>query len=145
MALFGRKRQFELNPHLPPPSSNRSSGRRLPTNFVQLMREFGEIEMNHRQDADTYPRYIAPYFDWSYRDSDGLATAVADALIGQDPMAVYGGERLVENFVGGDSKTEGYLRLLDAYLNWQHARGAPSAMLTGYQFDRWNQTHDEAW
>jgi hypothetical protein len=125
MGWFGRKRRS-----------------RFPADMAARLEMLGRFEFDaHGSGIDSgvvYPECIAPFRGQATEDRDrfvaDLRAFVADDAGG---FATYGASCLVVELAGTDVRTLDALALLDAAIEVKRLRGLPSAMLKGYEWQRW--------
>jgi len=92
-----------------------------------------------------------PRFDWTnffskvlpaYQSNLTKAIAEIHAAAGDDPFAKYGGYRLVAEFEPA-TKDPRYLEMMDACLQMMYERGLSSGHMTGFEQERWVETHGD--
>jgi hypothetical protein len=128
--------------------SNRRSAGLVPDNILKQLNAFGHASF----DAKVRGRPLAdPRYDWAnffalmipaYQASLTQAIAeIHDAAQG-DPYAMYGGYRIIAEFEPSNQDPL-YLEMMDAGLNLMYERNLSSGHLTGYEADRWVETHGD--
>jgi hypothetical protein len=106
----------------------------------------GRFEVDHRgagvDAAAIGSECIVPFFDDAQSDRDGFLADLR-ALVEGDTggFATYGASRLVFELIGHDCRTPDALALIDGGIAFKRARGLPSAMLTGYEMQRWHEVN----
>ena len=120
----------------------------VPSEVLNQLNSFGNASWDSK--VNTQP-ITDPRFDWSNFFSKFLPAYQADltqaiaelhAAAGADPLARYGGYRVVAEFDGA-CKDPLYLDMMDAALQMMYDRGLSSAYMTGYERDRWVETHGD--
>jgi hypothetical protein len=114
----------------------------FPADMTGRLELLGRFEFDsHGAGIDSgtvYPECIAPFRAQATDDRDGF---IADlrALVAGDTggFVTYGASCLVVELAGMDVRTPDALALLDAAIEVKRLRGLPSAMLKGYEWNRW--------
>jgi hypothetical protein len=128
--------------------SNRNSDGLVPRVILSQLTAFGRASFDAK--AQGRP-LIDPRYDWSnffslmlpaYTANLTQAIAEVHAAAGSDVYARYGGYRLIAEF---DAALQNplYLDMMDAGLGLMYDRKLSSGHLTGYERDRWVQSHGD--
>jgi hypothetical protein len=120
-------------------SRNRS---RFPTDMARRLEMLGRFEFDVHgsgmDSAEIYPNCIAPFREYAAADRDGfIADLRAFAAGDESGFVTYGASCLVVELAGMDVGTPDALALLDAAIEVKRVRRLPSAMLKGYEWQRW--------
>jgi hypothetical protein len=120
----------------------------VPIDPVERLAAFGRYAFDPmRSDLDpqsVWSEIVGPNYETAVADPDQFCRQLAAVAIPAGGWAVYGAQRLVVELLGGAYRDHYFLTMQDAALDWLHARGVPTASLTGYEMARWNETHG-AW
>ncbi|WP_328330949.1 hypothetical protein OHA70_10125 [Kribbella sp. NBC_00382] len=87
--------------------------------------------------AEIYPTCIEPVYAYATEDRDGFVAALRTVVADDDGFATYGASCLVVELAGTGVRTPDALALLDAAIEFKRVRRVPSAMLKGYEWERW--------
>lgn len=132
MRLFGRQRRF-------------------PRDMVARLEMMGRYEMDPMtsgiDSSQIAQECIIPYLSQAQADPEGFTADLRDVVAGDTGgFATYGASRLVWELLSSRCRTVGALDLLDAAIAFKRTMGLPTARLTGYEMERWVETHgQEPW
>lgn len=121
---------------------SRKARSRFPADMTRRLELLGRFEFDPQGSGvdagEIYPNCIEPFMGYVGEDRDGfiaeLRSFVADDEGG---FASYGAGCLVVELAGKGVRTPDALALLDSAIEFKRARRVPSAMVKGYEWDRW--------
>lgn len=128
--------------------SRRTPSTLVPVIVLEQLGDFGRASFEARVRGCAVDD---PRFEWNnflgqflpaYQSNFTQAIAELHAAASDDPFARFGGSRVVAEFDGA-SKEPLYLDMIDGGLQLMFDRGLSSGNLTGYETDRWIQTHGD--
>lgn len=114
----------------------------FPADMDRRLEKLGRFEFDAQgsgMDSTTvYSECIAPFSGMASQDHDEFIAALrAHVANDRGGFATYGASCLVVEVAGMDVRTHDALALLDAGIEVKRVRGLPSAMLKGYEWQRW--------
>lgn len=120
----------------------------IPPSVLEQLREFGALSLDTRTKGvplnDTRFGW-EPFFSLvlrAWQADPARAVAELHAAAGDDPYAKFGGYLVFAEF-DPSSKEPLFLDLCDAGLDLMYERGLSSGHLTGYEAQRWIETHGD--
>ncbi|MDX3310010.1 hypothetical protein P1S61_13105 [Streptomyces sp. ME08-AFT2] len=121
----------------------------LPGDVVSLMERFGRFEFDpvgtDIDASDVWSELQAPFLPFAQSDPEGLARALADAVLPVGGFALFGAARTVWNLAGSDFGSRAYDAVRMAALEFFRANGVPSNRLSADDWRFWQENRSEPW
>jgi hypothetical protein len=117
----------------------------LPGDIVQKMELYGHYEFDHRSVDGSVAAMVSQMLPALYpkatANPDSFISELAAAVLPHGGWAVYGGERLVRDLLGTDSRHPDFLRMLDAAIAFLRNQGYGPGHVAPYEMDIWRELH----
>jgi hypothetical protein len=117
----------------------------LPSDISQKMVLYGRYEFSPQQADQSVVRMVSQLLPELYpkaaADPDNFISELAAAVLPHGGWAVYGGERLVRDLIGTESRHPGFLQMIDVAMRFLRSLGYGPQYMAPYEMAIWNELH----
>jgi hypothetical protein len=122
----------------------------LPSDLVRKMELYGQFEFDYQSvdsaAATMVSQMLPELYPKATANPDSFISELAAAVLPRGGWAVYGGERLVRDLIGTDSRHPDFLKMLDAAMVFLRSNGYGTGHIAPYEMDIWRELHPgERW
>jgi hypothetical protein len=122
----------------------------LPSDIIRKMELYGKFEFDSRlvdgAVAAMVGQMLPELYPKATANPDSFISELATAVLPRGGWAVYGGERLVRDLIGSDSRHPDFLKMLDAAILFLRSKDYGPGHIAPYEMDIWRELHpEETW